>query len=89
MAVIQAVAAAEEVNRIFAIGGARVRALPRFARNLHGGLAKMDETFGLELCDLGDAAEETKQCAPDPAIFPDSWFQWGAVEWHPGGGCPW
>lgn len=43
----------------------------------------------LEIVDLGDAGEETKQCRPDPAIFPDSWFGWGAVEWHPGGGCPW
>lgn len=43
----------------------------------------------LELADLGDAVEETKQCAPDPAIFPDSWFGWGAVAWTPGGGCPW
>lgn len=47
---------------------------------------KMEE---LELCDLGDATVETKQCSPDPPILPDSWFQWGAVEWQPGGGCPW
>lgn len=64
-----------------------MRALPRFASNLRGGFATMDET--LALIDLGDAVEETKQCSPDPAIFPDSWFGWGAVEWHPGGGCPW
>lgn len=46
----------------------------------------MNETE-VELIDLGDAMEETKQCAP-AFIFPDSWFGWGTVAWQPGGGCP-
>lgn len=48
-----------------------------------------EDVNDLELVDFGDAMEETKQCSPTPPIFPDSWFQWGAEEWHPGGGCPW
>lgn len=36
----------------------------------------------LELCDLGDAMKETKQCAP-AAFLPDSWFQWGIRENRP------
>lgn len=46
----------------------------------------MDE---IELVDLGDAMEETKQCSPDNAIFSDSWFQWGShpYPWYPGQ-CP-
>lgn len=48
----------------------------------------MDE-LKLELVDFGDVMIETKQCAPDPRLWPDSWFQWGAVEYPPGGGCPW
>jgi hypothetical protein len=36
----------------------------------------MDE---LELVDLGDTTEETKQCTP-MAFLPDSWFQWGEKE---------
>lgn len=34
----------------------------------------------LELVDLGDATEETKQCAP-LALFPDSWYGWGSHAW--------
>ena len=30
----------------------------------------------IELVDLGDAMEETKQIQPI-MIWPDSWFQWG------------
>lgn len=49
----------------------------------------MEKEDTIDMFDLGDAVEETKQCAPDPRLFPDSWFQWGAEEWRPGGGCPW
>lgn len=46
----------------------------------------MNDTADLELVDLGDAMEETKQCTPVP-IWPDSWFGWGSHEWT-GGGPP-
>lgn len=36
----------------------------------------------IELVDLGDAREETKQCAP-AAFVPDSWFGWGTHSWPP------
>lgn len=42
----------------------------------------MDE---LELTDLGDAKEETKQCIPY-GVFVDSYFGWGPYEQWPGGG---
>lgn len=40
----------------------------------------------VELVDLGNAKVETKQCLPQPAIWPDSWFQWGSqpYPWYPG-----
>ena len=42
----------------------------------------------IELIDLGDAIEETKQCAP-LAFLPDSWFQWGTHAWPtPPDQCP-
>jgi hypothetical protein len=39
----------------------------------------------LEIVDLGNAAVETKQCAP-AAFVPDSTFQWGTHSWpgYPG-----
>lgn len=46
----------------------------------------MNEGEPIELIDLGDAAEETKQCQQIPFI-PDSWFQWGSYQ-EPGGGWP-
>lgn len=42
----------------------------------------------IELIDLGDAAVETKQCAP-MALFPDSWFGYGSHAWPwPEDQCP-
>ncbi len=37
----------------------------------------------IELIDLGDATEETKQCTPW-GVWYDSWFGMGSVEYHPG-----
>lgn len=47
----------------------------------------MEDTQPIELVDLGDAMTETKQCSPDPAVWPDSWFGWGSHPWM-GGGPP-
>jgi hypothetical protein len=41
-----------------------------------------DKGEPIELVDLGDAAVETKQCAP-AAFVPDSWFGWGTHSWPP------
>lgn len=41
----------------------------------------------IELVDLGDAMEETKQCAP-MFFVPDSWFQWGSHETTQPPQCP-
>jgi hypothetical protein len=43
-------------------------------------MASMDE---IELIDLGDVTEETKQCTPY-GVFVDSWFQWGSHEYTGG-----
>lgn len=40
----------------------------------------------IDLIDLGDVAEETRQCTPW-GVWSDSWFQWGSHEWQ-GGGPP-
>lgn len=63
--------------------GAAVRACARLLANLHGGFASMNE---IDLIDLGDVAEETRQCTPW-GVWSDSWFQWGSHEWQ-GGGPP-
>lgn len=52
-----------------------------------GACAVGPQLTGVELVDLGDAMKETKQCYPDPAIWPDSWFGWGGQPWT-GGGPP-
>lgn len=43
----------------------------------------MEDKKEIELVDLGNALEETKQCTPG-GIYWDSWFGYGSVEYHPG-----
>lgn len=42
-------------------------------------------TVEIELIDLGDATEQTKQCTPW-GVWSDSWFQFGShpYPWYPG-----
>lgn len=47
----------------------------------------MEEEVTLELVDLGDATQETKQCDPYMPIRPDSFFGY-ASESTPWPGCP-